>query len=225
LVRACAPALQNLLSEVGAEPELPLFAQKADGDAEEFFGKDVLAKLAPRAKKAAEEALEIYRYLEKKTDVTSLAPVFTVLLGSVDEAAKTFILRLLQPALPANKLDQQRWFEPDFANVPHRELRHFQNVAASLKRALVYGSVHSAIGLTRSCLDHAVQGTPSIGGVFAAVRKVFAVPGAAGHLKRVSDLNDFRNTYVAHHEKPLTDRTLTETNLRDWVATLGLLRI
>lgn len=225
LVRACAPALQNLLSETGREPELPLFAGKADGDVETFFGKDALAKLTPRAKKAAEEALEIYRYLEKKTDVSSLAPVFTVLLGSVDEAAKTFILRLLQSSLPPDKIDQQRWFDPDFSDVPHRELRHFQNMAASLKRALVFGSVHSAIGLTRSCLDHAVQGSPTIGGVFAAVRKTFSVPKAKDHLKRVSDLNEFRNTYVAHYEKPLTDRALTEKRLREWVEVLSILRI
>jgi type III restriction enzyme len=224
LVRACAPALQNVLSEAGQEPQLPLFAKKVDGDADEFYGKEVLTKLSPRAKKAAEEALEIYRYLEKKTNVSSLAPVFTVLLGSVDEAAKTFILRLLQPALPASKPDQQRWFEPDFADVPHREIRHFQNMAASLKRALVYGSVHSAIGLTRSCLDHAVLGAPRIGGLFASVRKAFAVSGAADYLKKVGDLNDFRNTYVAHHEKPLTDRALTEQNLREWAGTIAMLR-
>jgi type III restriction enzyme len=108
--------------------------------------------------------------------------------------------------------------------VPHRELRHFQNMAASLKKALVYGSVHSAIGLTRSCLDHAVQGAPALGGVFASVRKAFAVPDAAGHLKRISEVNDFRNTYVAHHEKPLTDRTAVETNLRGWAAVLASLR-
>lgn len=224
LVRACAPALQNLLSEIGQEPELPLFSRKADGDAEAFFGKDILSKLAPRARKAAEEALEIYRYLEKKTDVSSLSPVFTVLLGSVDDAAKTYILRLLQPMLPSNRQDQQRWFEPDFSNVPHRELRHFQNMAASLKRALVYGSVHSAIGLTRSCLEHAVQGTPTIGGVFDAVRKAFSVHNADSQLKKVSDINEFRNTYVAHHEKPLTDRVLVESSLREWAETLTQLK-
>jgi type III restriction enzyme len=97
-------------------------------------------------------------------------------------------------------------------------------MAASLKKALVYGSVHSAIGLTRSCLDHAVQGAPALGGVFAAVRKAFVVPDAAGHLKRVSDVNDFRNTYVAHHEKPLTDRVSVETNLRGWAIVLSSLR-
>ncbi|MCS3765552.1 DEAD/DEAH box helicase family protein [Bradyrhizobium centrosematis] len=224
LVRACAPALQNLLSETSREPELPLFGPREGHDAENFFGAATLAKLGPRAKKAAEDALELYRYLEKKTDTTSLAPVFNTLLGSVDEAAKTFIIKLLQPKVPINRLDQQRWFEPDLSAVPHREVRHFQNMAASLKRALVYGSVHSAIGLARSCLDHAVQGKPPLKGVFEGVREAFVISNAKGHLMRITELNDFRNMYVAHHEKPLTDRPLAEKNLKAWVTTLSLLR-
>lgn len=224
LVRACAPALQNLISETGREPELPLFGARTDNDAESFFGASTMARLGPRAKKAAEDALELYRYLEKKTDTTSLAPVFNTLLGSFDEAAKAFILKLLQPKVPINRPDQQRWFEPDLMAVPHREVRHFQNMGASLKRALVYGSVHSAIGLARSCLDHAIQGNPPLKGVFAGVREAFSIPDASGHLKRVSDVNDFRNTYVAHHEKPLTDRSVAEANLKAWVTTLSLLR-
>jgi type III restriction enzyme len=224
LVRACAPALQNLLSETSREPELPLFGPKTDRDAENFFGAETLAKLGPRAKKAAEDALELYRYLEKKTDTTSLAPVFNTLLGSMDEAAKAFIVKSLQPKVPINRLDQQRWFEPDLSAAPHREQRHFQNMAASLKRALVYGSVHSAIGLARSCLDHAVQGKPPLKGVFAGVREAFGVPDAKGYLRWITDVNEFRNTYVAHHEKPLTDRPLAEKNLKHWVVTLGSLR-
>jgi type III restriction enzyme len=65
LARGCAPALQNLLSEIGHEPEL--HTQKGEADAEAFFGVATLAELTPRAKKAAEDALELYRYLEKKT--------------------------------------------------------------------------------------------------------------------------------------------------------------
>ncbi len=225
LARSCAPALQNLVSELSREPELPLFAQKSEGDGEEFFGAATLVNLGPRAKKAAEDALELYRYLEKKTDTTSLAPVFSTLLGSFDEAAKAFVLKLLQPTVPINRLDQQRWFEPDLSAVSQKDLRHFQNMAASLKRALVYGSVHSAIGLVRSCLDHAVQGKPAVGGVFAGVRQAFALPDAIEHLKRISDVNEFRNTYVAHHEKPLTDRALAQQNLKSWVTALASLRV
>lgn len=66
-----------------------------EGDAEAFFGTAVLGKLGPRAKGCRGPLL--YRYLEKKTDTTSLAPVFNTLLGSFDEAAKGFMLKLLQP--------------------------------------------------------------------------------------------------------------------------------
>lgn len=87
--------------------------------------------------------------------------------------------------------------------------------------------MHSAIGLARSCLDHAVQGWPQIGGVFAAVRQAFTVLDAGNQLKQITDVNDFSNTHVAHvahHEKPLTDRALDEKNLKIWVTTLSGLR-
>jgi hypothetical protein len=38
-------------------------------------------------------------------------------------------------------------------------------------------------------------------------------------------VNDFHNTYVAHHEKELNDKTLTERSLKHWVETLVLLRV
>jgi len=34
-------------------------------------------------------------------------------------------------------------------------------------------------------------------------------------------VNDFRNTYVAHHEKDLTDVKLAESELRNWVEALA----
>jgi type III restriction enzyme len=225
LARACAPALQNLLSETTKQPELPLFAQKNENDADAFFGVGTLEKLGPRARKAAADALELYRYFEKKDDAASLAPIFNTLLGPYDEAAKAIILKFLQPKVPAMRADQQRWFEPDLGASDAKSARHFQNMAASLKKALVYGSVHSAIGLLRSCFDHAVTGKPPIGGVFEAVREAFAIPGAARFLDRISAVNEFRNTYVAHHEKPLTDRALAEKTLKAWVETLALLKV
>lgn len=43
-----------------------------------------------------------------------------------------------------------------------------------------------------------------------AVRQAFTVPDAANQLKQITDVNDFRNTYFAHHEKPLMDRGLPQ---------------
>jgi type III restriction enzyme len=41
-------------------------------------------------------------------------------------------------------------------------------------------------------------------------------------LSDITDVNDFRNTYVAHAEKELRDRSIAEDNLRKWTATLVL---
>lgn len=39
-------------------------------------------------------------------------------------------------------------------------------------------------------------------------------------LAAVTDINNFRNTYVAHQEKDLTDAKLAEKNLRQWIQVL-----
>ena len=41
----------------------------------------------------------------------------------------------------------------------------------------------------------------------------------------VTRVNSFRNTYIAHQEKNLTDKKLAEKELKHWVETLTLLRI
>jgi type III restriction enzyme len=42
-------------------------------------------------------------------------------------------------------------------------------------------------------------------------------------LGKITDINDFRNTYVAHQEKELTDGKLAEKNLRKWIDVLSTL--
>ena len=49
----------------------------------------------------------------------------------------------------------------------------------------------------------------------------FKVRGARDLLAQVESVNDFRNTYVAHHEKDLTDRQLAEDSLKLWVECLA----
>lgn len=222
LARACAPALQNLLSETTAQPELPLFGPKADNDAENFYGKDIFDRLPMRVKKAATDALELYRFFEKKTEAPNFAPVFSALLGPFDEACKTVITARLQSHLPARPVDQRDWFEPYMpSGLEKRSLDHYNGMAKNLKRGLVYGNPHSVIGLLRSCLDYALNDSTKIGGVFKAVSAEFRFDGARSVLDMVSAVNTFRNTYVAHGEKELRNGKVAEQNLRDWVTTLA----
>jgi len=221
LARACVPALQNLLSERTTQPELPLFGARADNDAEQFFTKEVFDSLPLRARKAANDALELYRFFEKKADVPNFAPVFSALLGPYDEACKVAIIKRLQDKLPATPVDQRDWFEPYWGDIDKKTLSHYQGMAKNLKRGLVYGNPHSVIGLLRSCLDFALNDKTVIGGVFEAVGAAFRFEGARAFLDQVSAVNDFRNTYVAHAEEDLKDAAIAEKNLKSWIVTLS----
>lgn len=199
-----------------------MFGPKADNDAEQFYGKDIFERLPIRAKKAATDALELYRFFEKKTEAPNFAPVFSALLGPFDEACKAVIIACLQPHLPARPVDQRDWFEPYMpTGLEKRSLDHYNGMAKNLKRGLVYGNPHSVIGLLRSCLDYALNDSTRIDGVFKAVSDEFRFEGAHSVLEMVSAVNTFRNTYVAHGEKELRDGGVAERNLRDWVTTLA----
>lgn len=224
LVRSSAPALKNILSEGSRAPELPLFGDRGPDDADAFYGAIVLTSLQPRAKKAAQDALDLYRYLEKKHDATTLAPVFNTLLGTFDEAAKSKIIGGLQPKLPLVRADQELWLSPDLSKVPARTRNGYEKTARYLKRGLIHGSVPSAIGLLRTCLDHALNGPNEPGGVFHAIKTAFGGGTNAALLVRIARVNTFRNTYIAHHESALTDRALAAAELKYWVETLSELR-
>ena len=101
----------------------------------------------------------------------------------------------------------------------------YQKVAKNLKRGLVFGNPHSVIGLLCACFDFALNNKSGLGGVFEAVRDSFRLPGSRKLLERLTAVNDFRNTYVAHQEKELNDKALAEHNLKHWVETLVLLRV
>lgn len=223
LVRACEPALRNLLSETTQAPELPFFDARSENEAENFFSKETLEKLPLRAKKAALDALELYRFLERKSNSPNFSPVFTPLLGPLDEAAKAIILKLLQDKIPANRDERNIWFKPYMHDNTGRSHDYYRRTADNLKRGLVYGNPHSVIGLLRSCLDYALNDKTKLDGVFVAIRDSFRFPGSRKILQHISEINDFRNKYVAHIDKELTDRALAESNLKHWVQTLDLL--
>ena len=225
LARACVPALQNLLSETTRAPELPLFAERPESEAETFYSKDVFGKLPLRARKAAQEALELYRFFERKESSPNFAPVFSALLGPLDEASKATIMKLLRDKVPSNRHEQDRWFDPYLDGVDRKKRDHYDKMAKNLKRGLVYGNPHSVIGLLRSCLDYALNEGTMLDGIFVAVRESFRLPGSRKLLARVTEVNDFRNSFVAHAEKELNDKALAERNLKQWVETLSLLRM
>ena len=80
----------------------------------------------------------------------------------------------------------------------------------------------SPIGLLRWCLQYASEPTGPTDAVFGIVKQQFK--GVSSEIyKLVNRVNTFRNDYVAHQNKVLSDPTLARNALREW--TTGLRQI
>jgi type III restriction enzyme len=223
----CAPSLHDLLNEEKFREELPLFAglgmlEGKAPEAQSIVDKKLLDALPERLRKAADESISLFGFFEKKQGV-NYAPVFTALLGVIDETAKGLVLQKLTPKMPPNMQDQRDWFEPHFGAVEHTKRRHYEEVARSLRKTLVYKNGVSPLGLLRNCLDYALNDNTRLTGVFEAVKAELKFAGGRDLLDRVKTINEFRNTRVAHQEQPLTNPAEAKTALVVWVDGLNRL--
>ena len=109
LARTCQPALQTLIESDDTSDRMPLFVAAAQAEAAEqdkapqlkgIVDDATLQALPPRYRKAVEQATMLFRFFENKEGM-NYSPVFTALLGSLDEAARGLIVRRLQQSMPA----------------------------------------------------------------------------------------------------------------------------
>lgn len=226
LTRACTPALQNLLQTEEFQ-DLPLFVNLGQADEESsnvdsLIDPELLDVLPSRYRRAAEQAVMLYRFFENKEGI-NYAPVFTSLLGSMDEVAKGFLVRRLQSEMPATVDNQKAWFAPYLKNVDRKAESYYRKLAQNLKRTLVFNNGLSLIGLLRSSLEYALNDKTKIGGVFDALHTQLRFKGSRKVLETVTRINDFRNTYIAHQEQELIDKKLAERELKSWIEALHLI--
>jgi type III restriction enzyme len=228
LARICAPALSDLLNQETYRTDMPLFAAAGLEPLENKVSETKIAEILParliselpeRMRKAVDESVSLYLFFEKKTGV-NYAPVFTTLLGVMDEAAKGVITQKLQDRMPDVPQAQREWFEPYLAKVDERMHRHYGELARNLRRTLVYQTGVSPLGLLRSTMDYALNDKTPLTGVFEAIKEEFPMPGLRALMDQVQRVNEFRNTRIAHQEKPLTDQKETAEALNLWVRTL-----
>ncbi|MBI5057730.1 MAG: DEAD/DEAH box helicase family protein [Nitrospirae bacterium] len=218
LVRTCAPSLQELIRE-RAQPQLSLpLGEYIEGKItgiEEFINATHLDKLPSRYKKSIEQAIAVFQFFEKKEGM-SFAPVFTALLGPIDESAKGLITDLLLPLLPAIPAEQKNFFAPYYGSLNKGTTDWLRANARNLEKTLVFKNGLMPIGLLKFCLEYS-QGDYDIGGVFDAAKQSFFRFGKEGLYGTVKDIYDFRNTYIAHQEKELTDIDTAREGLMKWI--------
>ena len=221
LARSCEPALCDLLDEA-AEPQLTLvFGEVRADETEEFISAADFAALPPAHQKMVQQAIGLFQFLENKAG-QSFAPVFTPLLGPLDEAALAVILKLLGADIPTAREAQRAFFEPDLGKLSERETEMYRRRGKDLKRTLVDHNGMSPIGLLRWCLQYSRQPDDAAVAVFQVVRRRFSgLPD--GVYKLVSNLNTFRNDYIAHQKNELTDPAIARKALQEWAS--GLRRV
>ena len=176
---------------------------------------DEFDALPSRYQKAVQQGVTLYQFLRNKEDA-SLAPVFTPLLGPLDEAARGLILRRLQDHVPADRKLQREFFRPEMEDLPAGEANYHKRQASNLERTLIDQNGLMPIGLLRWCLDY-VRTRRSIGGVFEAVRKNFEGISNPDLFSVVNSIYQFRNEYIAHQERELSDPNVAKDALQVWV--------
>lgn len=225
LITACGPALADLLTAQEDLAQMPLFAgvdvvEPAPAPVQSLVDEKLLSGLPSRLRKAADDAAELFRFLEKKQQM-SFTPAFNPLLGVIDEAARGLVCKKLQPLIPQGAVKERDWFEPHYAKLDGSQRRHYEELARNLRKTLVLHSGVSPLGLLRNCLDHALNDRYKPGGVFDSIRVAFKFTGSRKLLESVQALNDFRNTRVAHQEQPVSDAKQARSQLIRWIAGLA----
>jgi type III restriction enzyme len=218
LARTCEPALQDLVEEAQV-PQLTLaFGEVREDETEAFISKADLAALPPAHQKMVQQAISLFQFLEKKTG-QSFAPVFTPLLGPLDEASRAVMLKFLGADIPTEHIAQQKFFEPDVSHLSKKDGEMCLRRGKDLRRTLVDHNGMSPIGLLRWCLQYAGASGGPTEAVFGVIKLRFAgVPSEI--YKMVSAINTFRNDFVAHQTKELTNSALARKALQEWAGGL-----
>jgi type III restriction enzyme len=224
LQRMCAPALQDLIQETEKRQLTLQFGEIStiDDALRQFIPADDYGALPPYYQRGIKQAVETFQFFEKKGGV-SFAPVFACLLGPIDEAAKGVLVDFLSESVPQDSKAQKEFFNPDYLFLSSGKIDFLKRQASNLKRTLVDRNGLMPIGLLQWCLEYARQSTHEAAGIFGAVKEKFAQAAKTDLQETVGRIYDFRNQYVAHQDKELSDAEATRQALGEW--TRGLYRI
>lgn len=217
LQSACATHLADLLEEhVQDQFALPFgdVAVEKD-DISEFISAEQFSELPPRYRKGIEQAVNLFRHLERKSGI-SFAPAFTSLLGPIDEAAKGLMIDLLGMDVPADEEEVNRFFTPDLSSTEESEAESLKRQAFNLRQTIVDRKGSMPIGVLRWSLKYARSPRPSFGGIFETIKQRFGAIATKEFVKEIEKINAFRNTYIAHQEQSLEDVTETRDALKKW---------
>lgn len=224
LVSLCQPALSELMQE-GVIPQLSLFAraeEAADVRMEEFIKAQDFQSLPPRHQANITQAVMLFRFTENKTNL-SFAPVFTPLIGSLEDSCNALLVERFAPYVPNTKSAQEDFFSPDLSSLAKDKRRYYEPEIKKLQRLVVHKSPISPMGHLRFALEIGLK-SEQTGQVFDALRDAFGHPGNKKLLEMLAEVYNFRNKYIAHYEKDSVGKDTATEQLKRWIGLLAALQ-
>lgn len=170
-------------------------------------------------------------YPDASKDLKKLDLSIPVLIGGYKRNPKLEDITLDEVRNAFSKFKPRHWKKRPIGRLttkedsalPQKENAFLDGQARKLKKLLLYNVPLSPIGLLSFCLDYAKNYNYDIGGVFEAIKKEFSGFNQTDIYEVVNEINAFRNTYIAHVEKELTNVEKAPKGLISWV--VGLYRI
>jgi type III restriction enzyme len=225
LARACEPSLKALLAEAETgQQQLPLFEAAAQKEADDRLAATLRKAGLVKAPAAIEDTMrQSVQLLDHavRSKMPDYSHAFQPLLRPLDEYAIRILARMLSPRIPADPKKRPDYFYPYLEALPSRDRILLERNERYLEQNLVFGRSIQKLGTLLFCLDYAQNMGGSTAGIWQDARKLFSGRAMAELYADLKQVNDFRNTRVAHIEAGLDDADEAWNALAIWFRCLG----
>jgi len=129
----------------------------------------------------------------------------------------------LQGKIPTDMSLRDAYFMPDLSNVYDRKRNVLEKFGRYLRDNLVYARSIMKLGTLLFCLEYAQKGGFGANGVWKDVEKAYSGEKMGELYALLTEVNEFRNTRVAHVEVKLSDVNEAWENMGKWVKCLSMM--
>lgn len=225
LVRACTPSLKELLHEAKTgQLALPIDEATNQARAQDLFTQVLeqagVGKLPEQIEDVVQQSIQLLDYAER-AKMGDYAHAFQPLLRPLDEYAYHILTKQLEGGIPTRMADRIAYFNPSLGRASNRERSLLERNQRYLEQNLAYGRSIQKLGTLLFCLSYAYEGGYGAGGVWRDVERQFAGAKMAALYEDLRQVNDFRNTRVAHVEAKLDDNDQAWRAMRLWIRCLN----
>ena len=228
LARASKPSLKVLLQELKTkQAALPLEEATVRSKEEKLFNEALQnAGIGQPPNEIADIMRQSVLLLDHsiRSRHSTYAAAFQPLLGPLDEYSLRILEKFIKPTIPADRDRHEAFFNPDLSILSHPKQRmQLEQNQKRLYFNLMYGRNMLRLGTLLFCLKYAQQGGWGIGGIWKAVQTAFSGHEFKEIYQLLNQVNDFRNTYVAHVDAPLSDEKEAWEAMYVWLKCLNKL--